>query len=189
MAKKKTSRSRIPRKRALRIPDCKHFSGYKPCSPGTQCYLECADPSPHGTNILIVNLDAMGNVLVTTSILPALKRKYPVSTIHWITLKNAAPLLAHNPLIDMVWLWEPESWLILRELSFDLVLNVDKSQRSGAFAQSVQGTQKLGFGIDKHGAIVPLNREAEENYILGLDDRLKFRVNTKTVPQLLCEQF
>ncbi len=39
----------------------------------------------------------MGNVLVTTSILPALKRKYPVSTIHWITLKNAAPLLQHNP--------------------------------------------------------------------------------------------
>jgi ADP-heptose:LPS heptosyltransferase len=187
---KKTPRRRkpAPRRRPV-VPECRNFSGYKPCSPGTQCYRKCADPKPFGKTILIVNLDAMGNVLVTTSILPALKRKYPVSTIHWITLKNAAPLLQHNLLLDRVWLWEPESWLILEGMKFDLVLNVDKSQRSGAFAQRIKATKKLGFGINKHGAIIPLNRAAEENYILGLDDHLKFRVNTKTVPQLLCEQF
>jgi ADP-heptose:LPS heptosyltransferase len=170
-------------------PECKNFTGYKPCFPDTQCYRECIDFKPIGTRILIVNLDAMGNVLVTTSILPALKRKYPQSHISWITLRSCAPLLQNNPYLDRVYIWEPESWLVLQRMTFDVVLNVDKSQRSGAFTMSLQTKEKLGFGINKNGVIVPLNKEAGENYLLGLDDHLKFRVNQKTVSQLQCEQF
>ena len=171
------------------IPDCKHFNGYKPCFPSVNCLEKCAEPDPIGTKILIVNLDAMGNVLVTTSILPGLKRKYPQSSIYWITLKNAAPLLQHNPFLDRVYLWDPENWLILQQMEFDLVLNVDKSRPSCAFAMSLHTREKLGFGLNTNGVIVPLNPEAMENYRLGLDDHLKFRVNQKTVPQLQCEQF
>ncbi len=168
---------------------CRHFTGYKPCFPNTTCLEECVRFDPIGTKILIVNLDAMGNVLVTTAILPAIKRKYPQSQISWITLKSAAPLLENNPLIDRVYLWEPESWLILRQIQFDVVMNVDKSQRSCAFVNGLSAAFKLGFGLGESGAVVPLNPEAEENYRLGLDDHLKFRVNTKTVSQLQCEQF
>jgi ADP-heptose:LPS heptosyltransferase len=173
----------------LRPPACKHFTGYRPCFPNTNCLEECVSFDPIGTKILIVNLDAMGNVLVTTSILPAIKRKYPQSHISWITLKNAAPLLAHNAFIDRVFLWEPESWLTLRQMRFDVVMNADKSQRSGALTMELEAGEKLGFGLNEDGVIVPLNPEAEENYRLGLDDHLKFRVNTKTVSQIQCEQF
>ena len=171
------------------IPECKHFNGYKPCFPGINCLEKCSQHEPIGTKILIVNLDAMGNVLVTTSILPALKRKYPQSSIFWITLRNAAPLLQHNPYLDRVYLWEPEQWLILQQMSFDVVLNVDKSRRSCAFTMSLRAAAKLGFGLNENGVIVPLNPEAEENYRLGLDDHFKFKVNQKTVPQVQCEQF
>ncbi|MGA9117122.1 MAG: glycosyltransferase family 9 protein [Bacteroidota bacterium] len=170
-------------------PDCRNFTGYKPCIPGTRCYRKCVAPSPRGRRILIVNLDAMGNVLVTTSILPPLKRKHPRSTVSWITLPGAAPLLEQNPHLDRVFEWGPESWMILRSMRFDEVLCADKSQRSGAFVMSLQARRKLGFGMDENGVIVPLNREAQENYILGLDDHLKFRVNRKPVSRLLCEQF
>ncbi len=171
------------------IPACKHFTGYKPCFPGENCLEHCVKCEPIGTRILIVNLDAMGNVLVTTSLLPALKRKFPESTISWITLKNAAPLLQENPLIDRIYLWEPENWLILGAMAFDLVLNVDKSQRSAAFTMGLTAKERMGFGLDENGKIIPLNPEAIENYRLGLDDHLKFKVNQKTVPQLQCEQF
>jgi ADP-heptose:LPS heptosyltransferase len=171
------------------IPACKHFTGYKPCFPGEDCLRECVQCQPIGTKILIVNLDAMGNVLATTALLPALKRKYPESTIYWITLKNAAPLLRNNPFIDRVYIWEPENWLILGQMSFHLVLNVDKSQRSCAFTMSVQAAERRGFGLNADGKIIPLNPAAVENYRLGLDDHLKFHVNQKTVPQLQCEQF
>ncbi len=76
------------------IPDCKRFTGYKPCYPDHNCWEDgCKDKIDEGKKILIINLDAMGDVLMTTAQLPAIKRKYPVSTITWITLKNAAPLL------------------------------------------------------------------------------------------------
>jgi ADP-heptose:LPS heptosyltransferase len=180
---------RKPDEMPLTIPDCKKFSGYKPCFPGSRCYIECEDMEPIGKRILIINLDAMGNVLVTLSILPSLKRKYPASHITWITLKNAAPLLHHILEIDRIMVWEPESWLILQQLRFDLVLNVDKSLRSGALAGSIEAEEKRGFGVNSSAKIIPLNREAYESYILGLDDQLKFHVNDKSVPQILHEQF
>jgi ADP-heptose:LPS heptosyltransferase len=174
---------------ARRPVDCRKFTGYKPCAPGMRCLPTCPDFEPIGTKILIVNLDAMGNVLVTTSILPALKRKYPTSRVSWITLANAGPLLRNNPYVDEVFLWEPESRLILEHMTFDVALNVDKSRRSGAFIAGLAAKEKLGFGLHPNGSIVPLNREAEENYALGLDDHLKFHVNRKTVQQIQCEQF
>ena len=183
----KGKRKKTGRKKILAIPDCGHFTGYKPCFPGTTCLKDCIDPRPIGTNILLVNLEAMGHILVTTSLLPALKRKYPESTISWITLKNADPLLENNPLVDRVYLWEPESWLMLQAMEFDVVINIDKSVHAGSFVGGLRAKKKLGYGIDKHGVIVPLNKEAEYNYRLGLDDHLKFWVNTKPNTQLLCE--
>ncbi len=171
------------------VPFCKHFTGYKPCFPGVNCLEACVQNESFGTRVLLINLDAMGNVLATTSILPAIKRKYPASDITWLTLKNAAPLLFNNPLIDRVFVWEPESLMILEGQSFDVVMNVDKSRRSGAFIMRLNAGERLGFGMNRQGAIVPLNPEAEENYRLGLDDHVKFRLNQKTVPQLECEEF
>ncbi|HTK81396.1 MAG TPA: glycosyltransferase family 9 protein [Bacteroidota bacterium] len=183
--KKKPSRRPNPRK--LAIPDCKHFNGYKPCFPGTNCLEECQDPQPHGTKILIINLEAMGNVLVTTTLLPAIKRKYPKSTVSWITLKNAYRLLDNNPYLDKVYVWDPESLLKLGSMEFDVVMNIDKAANSCSLAMSVKAKKKFGYGLNKNGVIVPLNKEAEYNYRLGLDDHLKFRVNQKPNTQLLTE--
>lgn len=188
MKKKKTQRRRAA-SRPIAIPQCKHFTGYRPCFPGTRCYEKCVDFEPIGTRILLINLDAMGNVLATTSILPAIKRKYPESTITWITEKRTASLLQLNPLVDRILTWEPENVFILQNMKFDVVMNVDKSQRSGSLAMSVQARVKLGFGMNRDGQIIPLTKDANANYLLGLDDELKFRTNRKTVPELQCEQF
>ncbi len=171
----------------MRIPDCKRFTGYKPCFPGSTCYTDCVDPDPIGTKILIINLDAMGAVLQTTAMLPAIKRKYPQSHISWITLKNAYRLLENNPYIDTAYVWEPESWLVLQNVEFDVVYSVDKSKRSCAFCKALNAKEKIGFGLNKEGQIIPLNKEAEYSYLLGLDDNLKFRVNKKYGTEILQE--
>lgn len=185
--KKKKAPIRRKQSTKIVIPDCKHFTGYKPCFPGTVCLDECVDPQPRGTRILIINLDAMGNVLVMTSLLPAIKRKYPQSHISWITEKNAYRLLDNNPYVDTVYVWEPESWLILRQMNFDVLMNVDKSKRSCAFAMEIDAKKKYGFGLNGDGVMIPLNKESEYNYRMGLDDNLKFRVNQKSVSQILTE--
>jgi ADP-heptose:LPS heptosyltransferase len=177
------------KRKSSQIPDCKNFTGYKPCFPYANCLDECVDKVPRGKRILIINLDAMGHVLVTTSLLPALKRKFPTSHISWITLGNAVGLLENNPFLDAVYVWGPDSWQVLQAMKFDLVMNVDKSQHACAFAMSLGAKEKLGFGINHDGVIVPLNREAEYLYRLGLDDQLKFRTNQRTLPDLLHETF
>lgn len=184
MAKKKKA---ISRSKKIVIPDCKRFTGYKPCFPGTTCYKECVDPHPKHKRILIVNLDAMGAVVQTTAMLPAIKRKYPDSHISWITLKNAYRLLDNNPYLDAVYVWEPESWLILQEMEFDILYQTDKTRRSCAFGKTITAKEKLGFGLNKRGQIIPLNKEAEYSYILGLDDELKFKRNTKYGTEILQE--
>ena len=174
----------------VEIPDCKRFGGYKPCIPYKTCYEGCAHPDrPFGKKILIINLDAMGDVLMTTAQLAPIKRKYAESYVAWITLRSAAPLLAGNPLIDDVFPWDAESFLILEQMKFDLILNADKSRRSAALAMKLEAKEKLGFGLNANGQIVPLNEEAVYNYKLGVDDYLKFRMNNRTGQDILAETF
>ncbi len=125
-----------------KIPDCRHFTGYKPCAPGRTCDREtCPDRTPSGTRILIVNLDAMGDVLMTTSQLPALKRKYPSSTISWLTLGNAAPLLAGNPYLVTVYTYWFESLSVLGQMAFDIVSRLFPVwSRISTIAHPVSGT-------------------------------------------------
>ncbi|AFN75722.1 putative heptosyltransferase [Melioribacter roseus P3M-2] len=173
-----------------KIPDCKNFTGYKPCFPYHNCLEDgCKEERKFGKKILIINLDAMGDVLMTTAQLPAIKRKYPVSTIYWITLKNAFRILDNNPYIDRVFPFDFESILILKEMEFDVIMNVDKSMRSGALAMQLNAKEKLGFGVNKNGQIIPLNKGAEYNYTLGLDDNLKFKINQRTGQEYLAETF
>jgi ADP-heptose:LPS heptosyltransferase len=188
MAKlKKQQVKKNKRNRKIQIPDCRKFSGYKPCFPGTVCSSECVEHDPFGKRILIVNLDAMGAVLQTTAMLPAIKRKYPKSHISWITMKNSYRLLDNNPLIDNVFIWQPENWLILQQIEFDVVYSVDKTKQACAFVNTLKAKEKIGFGLNKRGQIIPLNKETEYFYLLGLDDELKFRKNEKYGTQIVQE--
>ena len=172
------------------IPRCKKFSGYKPCHPDHNCWEDgCKECEPIGTKILIINLDAMGDVLMTTAQLATLKKVYKESTIYWVTLKNAIRLLDNNPYIDKTFVYDFESISILNEIKFDLAMNVDKSMRSGALAMSVKADKKLGFGMNEDGKIFPFNEGAYYNFNLGMDDHLKFRINQRTGQDYLSETF
>jgi len=172
------------------IPSCKRFSGYKPCFPDHDCREDgCKDNIPIGIKILIINLDAMGDVLMTTAQLPALKRKFPESTIYWVTDKISIALLYNNHLVDHVYPFDAESILILNQMKFDFVMNVDKSQRSCALLNSVNAKHKLGFGLNADGKIIHVNDGALYNYKLGMDDHFKFKVNQRTGQDYLAETF
>ena len=174
----------------ISIPNCKRFTGYKPCYPDHDCIKDgCKDNIPIGIKILIINLDAMGDVLMTTAQLPALKRKFPESTIYWITDKNAVKLLYENQFIDKVFAYDSESISILKEIEFDYAMNSDKSLRSCSLLNSINAKNKLGFGLNKDGKIIPVNEGALYNYQLGMNNKLKFRINQRTGQDYLAETF
>ena len=178
---------------SLDIPRCKNFSGYKPCLSYKNCLANgCQQENATtriGTKILIISLDAMGNVLDNTAILPAVKRKYPESTIWWITMENARNILVHNEYIDRVFVWRDEDRMILRAVAFDVVLNADKTDYACSFAGELRAPVKLGFLLNDDGKVVPANDGALYNYQMGNDDELKFRQNTRTGIDIIHETF
>ena len=177
----------------LKIPDCKNFSGYKPCKPYKNC-LESgcqsdSDDTKTGVKILIISLDALGNVMDNTPLLPAIKRKFPVSTVHWITMPAAEKILFNNKLIDKLFTWTDDNRMIVRNIEYDYLMNADKSDYACAFANEVKAKTKLGFLLNKDGKIIPANQSAMYSYVLGNDDQLKFRENQRAGIDILHEVF
>lgn len=144
---------------------------------------------PAGKRIVIVNLGAMGAVLMSTTILPAIKRKFPVSMIYWVTEERHTPLLYNNPYIDRVVPFHFRNVITMQAMHFDYILNVDKIPEACAFVNSLTAGKKMGFGLHRNGSIHPLNKGSEYNFMLGLDDELKFRRNQRTQADMLREMF
>lgn len=167
-------------------PDCRHFSGYRPCRFRRMCD-ECPDHDPPAHRVLIVNLDALGDVIRTTALLGPLHRELPGAHVTWITLPRAVPLLHGVEGLDRVLPLAEWTAPLLRTLRFDLVLGADKSLHGGALTMMARAPERRGFGLDEAGSIAPLDAEAGYLYLLGLDDHEKFVVNEKPETQLLCE--
>jgi len=166
--------------------DCRHFRGDKPCIHHCGCE-GCLHYFPMGERILIIKLDAIGDVARTTPILQPLHRAYKPCHITWLTHPIAEEMLRGNPLIDVLLAYRPESLEPLRVQRFDRVLSLDKTPRAAAVAEWVNAGVKIGFGLSRFGTLYPFNKECEYAFQLGLDDDLKFRRNTRSYQEVLFE--
>lgn len=166
--------------------NCVYFTGYKPCKFKRPCQ-GCPTYAPVKVRIAIISLEALGAVLRSTCLLKPIRRQYPDAHITWVTMPNAKSLLQNNSQIDRLLTLEPANLPLLDELQFDLLLSVDKSMQAGGLAQKIHAKKKFGFGIDKNGVIVPLTKHGEYQYLVGLDDKLKFVENEKTETQQITE--
>jgi len=90
--------------------------------------------------ILIIKLGAMGDVLRTTALLPALKEKYEPCGIDWITQKNSLDLLKDNPYIFNVVLIEDATELG----NYDLVINLDDDDAACILASTIKAKKLIG---------------------------------------------
>jgi heptosyltransferase-2 len=169
--------------------NCRHFPGSRPCrfnkETGQTC-PDCPHYQPKGKRILITKLDALGDVLRTTALLPGLKAKYPDSYIVWITKAGAADLFKHNPYVDELWLAETEALPRLQIEEFDLVINTDADKWTASLAAAARTKERLGMTLDSQGNIVPTTVEAEEWLQMGAFDHLK-KANQKTYQQIMYE--
>jgi ADP-heptose:LPS heptosyltransferase len=168
--------------------DCKHFPGNKPCVPSKTEGKKCDDCNyyePIDFKILIIKLDATGDVLRTTSILPALKREYPKSHISWITKRNARELFENNPLVDELYLFEDNDTVArLMVEKFNLLIHPDASPVSGSLITIANAEIKKGYLLDEMGKVVPINADAIEWLEMGAFDDLK-RKNKKTYQEII----
>jgi len=163
---------------------CVYFKGEKPCIYKRTCD-DCPQYKPFGTKILVIKCRAQGDVLRTTPILSGLKRAYPDSFITWVVDEETVDLLRDIPQIDRVLPLNAETALALRVQRFDAVYSLDKDPGLTALAVLVDAPRKYGFGLNEHGNVFALNPAAAYSLRLGVDDDLKFRVNTKSYQKMI----
>ncbi len=95
-------------------------------------------------SILAVRFSAIGDILLTTPLLRALKGRHPDARVTFVTRAAFAPLLAHNPRVDEVIGWEPATPLAqlagaLRARSFTHRLDLHGSLRSAGLRWRLGG--------------------------------------------------
>ncbi len=166
--------------------DCRHFLGHKPCIFRRECD-GCPHYTPFGRRVLIIKLAAMGDVLRTTPLLRGLRRAQPGCHITWLTESDVMPLLRGIVEINRLLPYSAETVLQIETEVFDELYCFDKEPKATALAMKIRAGRKAGFGMSGFGNVMPLNRESEYTFELGINDALKFRANTKTYPELVFE--
>lgn len=138
------------------------------------------------TRVLIIKMGAPGDVLRTTPILYAIKRKYREPEITWITDKASAELLEGNPYIKRIIHYNKKRQDALQKGSFDLLINPENTKESAMLAERANAVVKLGYGMSDRGFIYPFNEEAEHYLeMAGFDDVKK--ANRKSYQEILFE--
>ncbi|CAN5222464.1 lipopolysaccharide heptosyltransferase I [soil metagenome] len=123
-----------------------------------------APPRP-ARRILIVRLSALGDVIMASGLVPALRAIYPQAHLAWLTESPAAPLLAHNPRLDEVIVWPRTQWMTLwrerrfaelwgemrrfrrelRERHFDLALDTQGLLKSAVWSWLSAAPRRVGL--------------------------------------------
>ncbi len=168
--------------------DCRYFLGDRPCqwhkAIGVLC--PCEHYRPIGERILIIKLDAMGDVLRTTALLPALAGALPNAAIAWITRRESLALLERNPYLSDAIEYGPDALLQLQVRTFDRVINLDAGKTSAALATLANAPQKDGFVLQSRGFVEPTNAAAQRWLELGVFDDLK-KQGRKTYQEWMLE--
>lgn len=161
--------------------DCRFFLGDRPCvwhkREGLTC--TCVRYEPVRTRILVVKLDAMGDVLRSTALLPLIAEAYPGAAITWVTRSESVPLLQNNPYVGEVLAYGPDSTVHLSSREFDCGINMDAGKISAGLMAMARAQHKIGFVLHPHGYVVATNAGAAAWLEMGTNDLLK-RQGTRT---------
>jgi ADP-heptose:LPS heptosyltransferase len=167
--------------------DCRFFQGDRPCiwHKREKVICQCGHYRAVGKRLLVIKLDAVGDVLRTTCILPVLKRQWPDCTVAWITHPDSIPLLRNNPYIQEVISSGPDALLQLAVRKFDIVIALDAGRTSASLASLARAKEKIGFVLHESGFVTATNPAAEDWLRMGIFDDLKV-ANRRTYQEIMC---
>ncbi len=167
--------------------DCQYYLGDRPCTfhkqSGVLC--ECEYYAPLNGSMVIIKLDAMGDVLRTTSLLPVIDSAWPGIRITWITRKESVPLLENNSYITEVIPYSTDALVHLSSRTFDRVVNLDAGKISAGLATIVKAKEKIGYIMHEDGYVIGTNDAADEWLRMGIFDDLK-SLNKRSYQEIMC---
>ncbi len=124
-------------------------------------------------SILVIRLSAIGDIVMASPLIKALRRRYPEARIAWLVQPEVRDLLSANPDVEIiVWprnqwrqLWRQRRWLRLfqeiktfrnklREHHFDVAVDVQGLLKSGLLAWLSGAKNRIGLGSKEGSALL-----------------------------------
>ncbi len=105
-------------------------------------------------NILIIQTAFIGDVVLATSFVSSVKKKYPSSSIHFLLRKGNESLLKNNPHINRIWTWDKtnkkyrnlfKTITELRTYYFEYTFNIQRFFSTGLITVLIKSRHKVGF--------------------------------------------
>jgi ADP-heptose:LPS heptosyltransferase len=156
--------------------DCRHFVGARPCRynklDGSECQ-SCDWWAPATEAVLFIKLDALGDVVRSAALIPALLAHHRGARVTWLTRPEAVELVKAVPGVDEVLALGADCLPVLAARTWDHVYSLSNEVVSASLATLVQARKSFcGFRMND-GVLQPSNQAAHTWMALGCFDRLK----------------
>lgn len=105
------------------------------------------------SRILLTQLRRIGDVLMTTPAVEAMRKHFPHAEIIYLTEAPSQQVFHHNPHVDEVWLLPKSTWgklamlQKLRRKRFDLVVDFFGNPRSALLTRLTGAPRRIGFNF------------------------------------------
>lgn len=106
------------------------------------------------SQFLIIQTAFIGDVVLATSLVEKLHQRFPTSSIDFLVRKGNESLLANNPGLRDVLVWDKKQnkygnlfklWRLIRGKKYDAVINVQRFAATGFLTAFSGAKQKIGF--------------------------------------------
>src|SRR3990167_6925024 len=80
--------------------------------------------------ILIIRFSSIGDIVLTTPVIRAIKKKYPSAELHYLIKNNYLPVIQHNPYIHKIFTYSGTlKWLLLelRKEKYDYLIDLQNN--------------------------------------------------------------
>lgn len=108
---------------------------------------------PSATKVLIIRLSSIGDIVLTTPVVRAVKQQIPGVEVHFLTKKSNEQVVAYNPYIDKVHIYDNQNksalFNSLAAEHFDVVVDLQNNYRSNQVSRHLKAHKfrfsKLNF--------------------------------------------
>lgn len=168
---------------------CRNYRSSKPCKYnklyGSECPT-CGYVSEFRTRVLIVKLDALGDVLRTGSFVPIIAARHESPFMAWLTRPEAVQIVSMMPGVDEVISLSVDGLPRLGTGGWDYVYSLSNDPTSASLA-TMAASAHPPIGYSMHGGILkPSNAAAERWLRMASFDRLK-RENTDSYQKIMLD--
>ncbi|MBN2039329.1 MAG: glycosyltransferase family 9 protein [Spirochaetes bacterium] len=106
-----------------------------------------------GIRVLLIRFSSIGDIVLTTSLIHALKTDYPDMTLDYLTLPEYALLIRDNPFIDNLYYHDRNKGIVyaaanarlLNKNKYDYVFDLHRSTRSGIYRKLIRADKKTAL--------------------------------------------